>query len=263
MRTVPALRAAYDQALTRASSGKGLASLKATVAAEAVEDETLKARLQNLQEQKIVQSVGIEGNWLVLGDKSGSMTNCIDAARHVAATLSKFVKGKVHLIFFDGVPMYVDVTGLSYENILKATVHISAGGQGTSIGCGLQRLIDNSIEVDGIAIVSDAQENTAPRFTDIYPRYCKMVDKNPPVYLYRFAPNQKGYSDTDLAESMKRASIELAEFDLRGGVDYFSLPNLVKTMRANRYSLLDEIMNTKLLTLDAVLPLRKGEQVYA
>jgi len=33
-------------------------------------------------------------------------------------------------------------------------------------------------------------------------------------------------------------------------VDFYSLPNLVQTMRTNRYSLIEEIMETPLLTLE-------------
>jgi len=36
---------------------------------------------------------GIEGNWIVLGDKSPSMSGAIDGARLVEATLAKLVKG--------------------------------------------------------------------------------------------------------------------------------------------------------------------------
>jgi len=46
----------------------------------------------------------------VLGDKSGSMAACIEASRIIAATLAKVVKGKVHLIYFDTSPRYIDAT---------------------------------------------------------------------------------------------------------------------------------------------------------
>jgi hypothetical protein len=43
-------------------------------------------------------------------------------------------------------------------------------------------------------------------------------------------------------------------FDLRDGkTDYYSIPNLVQTMRSNQYSLVDEIMATPLLSLSEVL----------
>jgi hypothetical protein len=47
-------------------------------------------------------------------------------------------------------------------------------------------------------------------------------------------------------------------FDIRGGVDYYSLPNLASTMRTKTYGLVDEIMATPLLSLNDVL---KGKRV--
>jgi len=62
----------------------------------------------------------VDGNWLVLGDKSGSMSACIEVARHVSGTLAKFVKAKFHLVFFDTTPRHFDVTGKTYEEIQGA-----------------------------------------------------------------------------------------------------------------------------------------------
>jgi len=53
---------------------------------------------------------------------------------------------------------------------------------------------------------------------------------------------------------MKNASQDLQVFDLPANLDYYSLPNLVATMRTNRYSLVDEIMAVPLATLASVLP---------
>jgi hypothetical protein len=52
---------------------------------------------------------------------------------------------------------------------------------------------------------------------------------------------------------MKQAGIEMQTFDIRGGTDFYSIPNLAQTLRASRYSLVDEIMATPLLTLNSVL----------
>jgi len=125
-------------------------------------------------------------------------------------------------------------------------------GGGTSIGCGLDRILTSNIEVDGIAIVSDAQENTAPWFYERYERFKKQFDKEPPVYLFRFESGMRGWADQDLAETCQRNGIAVTEFDMRGGFDYYSLPNVVSLMRANRYSLLEEVMGAPLLTLREV-----------
>lgn len=258
VRTVPALRAALEQQLQKsveaARSDKGAstkATLKTAKAIEAVADEGLKAKLTAVQEKQLA-TMAVEGDWLVLGDKSGSMDMAIEKAREVAATLAKMVKGQVHLIFFDISPRHFDVTGMSLAEIKKATSLVMANG-GTSIGCGLGLVLSRKLNIDGIAIVSDGAENSVPAFVDRYKAYAKEMDKEPPVYLYRMHGSVAGPADVDVALSMRHFGYEIQEFDLRGGFDYHSLPNIVQTMRTNRYSLVDEIMGVPLLTLDEVL----------
>lgn len=262
IKTNPALRGAYENALERTAKSGGANLLKTTRAVEAMEDEGLKEKLRGVQEKQIQAFGGVDGNWLVLGDASPSMELCIEASRRVAATLAKMVKGEVHLIYFDSSPRHFNVTGKSYDAILKETQYVRVAG-GTSIGCGVQYALGNKYQVDGIAIISDAMENTAPRFVDQYKRLCEDQGKDIPVYLYRFHPGATGYQDTDLAISMQREEFDMQEFDLRTGVDYYSLPNIVQTMRVNRYSLADEVLATPLLTLKDVFKFDVKELAHA
>lgn len=264
-KSTPALKSALEAAMGRVGKNTKANVFKTSQAIEAVDDEGLKEKLRGAQEKQIASMKGIEGNWLVLGDASGSMAACVEGARHVAGTLSKLVRGKVMLVFFNTTPRVVEVTGMDYEEILKKTKHVEANG-GTSIGCGLLAAIEKNFDVDGIAIVSDAAENTAPFFSAQYAALCQASGKQAPVYLYRFGnpkpPTRLGYGmgptyrsgDWDLSWSMQQAGFDLQEFDLTGGkIDYYGLPAIVQTMRANRYSLSQEIMDTPLLTLDQVL----------
>lgn len=262
--STPALKSAFEAAMGKVAKNTSANVLKTSRAIEAVEDDEIREKLRGAQEKQLSASKGIEGNWLVLGDASGSMKACVEGARHVAGTLAKMVRGVVTLVFFNTTPRGLDVTGLSYEEILEKTKHVEANG-GTSIGCGLLGALERKIDIDGIAIVSDAQENQSPRFVDQYKALTVSAGKQVPVYLYRFGaprrpqPNiynwRAAASDVDLADSMERAGFDLQEFDLTGGtIDYYSLPGIVTTMRANRYGLAQEIMDTPLLTLDKVLP---------
>lgn len=249
MQTNPMLKGAYQEALKKAqTSTKNV--LKTTRAAENIDNEELKANLRGVQEKQLA-SMAIEGNWLVLGDKSGSMAQAIEVAREVSATLAKMVKGKVWLTFFDVTPQTIDVTGAALDVIKKATQYIKADG-GTSIGCGLQRMLEAKTEIDGIAIVSDAQENTPPFFGDVYKKYTDAFSKEVPVYLYLTENQSHWIGDRDLRHTMKQAGHDIQVFDLSNKVDFYSLPNLVTTMRTNRYSLIDEVMATNLLTLKDV-----------
>lgn len=246
IKTVPALKAAFEVALVKAAgSKKAAATLKTTEAAEAIEDEGLKAKLQALQEKQIEKIATVDGNWLVLGDKSGSMSQAIEASKQIAATLARMVKGSVYLVFFDNAPRWIDVTGKSLEEITKETRHVTANG-GTNMGCGLLAAIEKKVEVNGIAVISDGGENQAPAFAAVY--NSAFSDVRPPVYFYRLA----GDPDVFTGNTVK-GSIDVQTFDLRGGVDYYALPNLVQTMRVSRYSLIDEIMATGLLKVEDIL----------
>jgi len=240
----PALRGAFEEALGKAAKSKKNV-LKTTRAAEAIEDETLKEKLRGLQDKQLA-AMGVEGNWLVLGDKSGSMSRAIEIAKQIAGTLAKMVKGKVWLVFFDTAPQTIDVTGAALDVIQKATRYITANG-GTSIGCGLRRMLDAKEEIDGIAIVSDGGENTAPYFHQVYPQYAAFAGKEPTVYLYHCGDRNSAFT-----AFMQHAGIDMQVFEISENIDYVSLPNLVATMRSNRYSLCDEVMNTKLLTMEDV-----------
>lgn len=245
-KTAPAARGSLDKALSRVSSSSANL-LKTSVAIEAIEDETMKERLRDVQEKQITRTSTIEGDWLVLGDKSGSMSACIDVARNVAATLAKMVSGRVHLVFFDTAPRYYNATGKSYEEIKEITRRIAAGG-GTSIGCGLRTIMEDGINVDGIAVVSDGHENEPPKFSAGYAALKQMLSKEPPVYFYRVGTSG---GTTTFEASMKAEGFDLQVFRIEGS-DYYSIPNIAKTMTTKRYGLIDSVLDTPLITLDQV-----------
>ncbi len=282
VKTVPALRAALEEALGKAATSKKRgATLKTTVAAEVLaDDEKLSSKLRVLQEKQIDQQVGrIEGNWLVLGDKSASMEAAIETARHIAAILARSVKGNVYVVFFDEQPRPFEATGKSYEALTQETQGLVAQG-GTSIGCGLQALADRRLAVEGIALITDGCENVPPAFALTYQSYVRRLGIEPPtVYWYEMATSypqaaldrwglraveeQARSERRGFEQSCQAYNIDVQRFDLTGGVDYYSLPDLVPLMRVARYALLDEIMSVRLRTIDEVLDRTKGVPVLA
>lgn len=299
---VPALRSMLEKALEKAGrapkaktrSFKISASLKTTKAAEVLEDgedDVLAGKLRVLQEkqlQHVQDASGVEGDWLVLADKSGSMEKAMVTARMVAGTLSRLVKGKVYLVFFDTIPRPYDVTGKTLEEINAITATLTAQG-GTSIGVGLQSLIERKLAVNGIAIVSDGCENShrqprytnnyGPQFAETYPKYVKALGIiEPTVYFYQMETSfpagtlaqhplfmleqQARLEIEDFLGSSKFAGIDIQTFDLRKKtVDYHSVAELVSTMRVGRFQLLDEINGVGLRKLDEVLEATKHECV--
>lgn len=265
IKTDPVLRAAYEQKIaelgTKPQKKGKTATLKTTRAAEALKadgDEVLASKLHAAQERQLQQLGGIDGDWLVLGDRSPSMREAIDVAMQICGVLSRMVSGKVHLVLFDEMPKYYDMTGLTYEQVKDRLKNVSLGSA-TSCGVGLDYLITQGLTVDGIAIVSDGGHNRQPDFSTAYAKYVKKFETEPTVYFY----DVPGDRDV-LSPELDRAKVQYEKFDLRKQtIDYYSLPNLVQTMRVNRYSLADEIAAMPLATLDQVLPKTKGMEVMA
>lgn len=258
VKTVPALRAALEQAMTKAKDAKASkGTLKTTKAAEALAgDEQLSGKLKDLQEKQLDKLQMIEGNWLVIADRSGSMEGAIEGGRQVAAILCRSVKGGVALSFVNNSPQTYDVTGKTLEEITKLTKGIMAFG-GTSLGCALKQAQDNKLQVDGIVVISDGEDNQNPYFHMAYLAYVEAMGVEPTVYFYKMG------SGSPLVEYCAKFNIDLQTFELGQSVDYYSLPNLVQTMRVGRYSLLDEVLATSLKTVDQVLDRTKGQRVVS
>jgi len=214
----------------------------------------LGEKMRGVQEKQL-DSMSVEGNWLVLGDKSGSMHSAMEVAKQVAGILAKMAKGQTHLVFFNTAPNGRDVTGMAYDEIVKLTRHEKSDG-GTSIGCGLKWALEKKLEIDGIAIVSDGGENATPFFPQTHKEYCAWSGKDVPVYLYHC--DGEGNA---LSTSMKSAGIDMQVFEMGRSVDFYSLPNIVSTMRTNRYSLVDEIMASRLLKLEDVFKAKAQAEV--
>lgn len=249
-----AVQAAYRKAVEgiKKDSRKGQNLFKASAAADKASDVVVQKVLREVQEKQF-SAKGIEGNWAVLIDRSGSMYQAIEIGQMVGAALAKMVKDKVWLVFFNTSPMVYEVTGKTLEEIQKITRGIVATG-GTSIGCGLEAMIGKP--VDGIAVVSDGGENVIPIFAEVHKRRFEGV----PVYFYQVQGDSNVFSG-----SCNVMGVPLSEFDLRDatGLDYYSVAILVQTMRTNRYGLYQEIMDTPLLTLARVFKTEEREEVYA
>lgn len=240
----PALKSAYEAGLSKAKTDKKVSSLKSGRAATAIKDEKIKAKLEKVQETKIDSMKGLDGDWLILGDMSGSMHSAVEKAKEVAAVISRFVKGKVYLVFFNTMPRMFDVSGKTLEDIKKLTRGITANG-GTSIGCGLQLIAEKNIIVNGIAICSDGGENQLPYFKQVYDAYSQKQGINPTVYLLHLP----GEGDV-LTSRCKGISYEKLDVS---SVDFYAMPNLIKLLKTSRYTLISNIMETPLLTIKEVL----------
>lgn len=243
------LRAAFKAKLeTAAESGKEIRGslFKAGTAAKAV-GGAIGADLSRLQERQLKATGGVKGRWLILGDKSQSMKVSIAAARFIAGHLAH-VAEEVHLCFFDSSPVWFrTMTGKTLEEINESTQYITAGG-GTDCLVGLSYAGSKGVEVDGVVIVSDGGHNHPQTLAKQWEQYVKRFGREPTLYFYRVP----GGDPDKLSPTLKAAGIEFELFDLARGVDYYSLPNLISTMNTRRWTLIDQILETPLKTLDQV-----------
>lgn len=270
-----ALRETFRKKVAGASKSKK-ATLKTGVAAEEVEDEGLRDMLRELQERQIQAQKdagrGIEGNWLVIADRSQSQEVAITLGTHVAAAIAKFVAGKVWLLFCNDTVTPVEATGKSLEDIQGQAKFVFAGG-GTSYGVGLQWALEKGLDLDGVVIVGDGGENSPPCFADRWHEWKRKRDKELPVYLFQtFCPPEyaqtQGGNPRNFAAMMSgsavqgpgyyapaRPAVPFTAYDLtKGAVDYYSIPNLVQGLSASRFGVVEKIMACPLVTLEQVMP---------
>jgi len=242
-----ALKSAYNDAMERAKKDKKTSTLKASKAAEVIDGDEAQTKLTKIQEDQMEKLDKAEGDWLILGDRSGSMYRAIKLSRQIAGFLAKGVKGRVWVVFFNQAPMAYEVTGMSYADIIQKTRSVHASGA-TSVGVGLDWMLRAGNIVNGIVICSDGGHNTAPDFSLVYKRYCDKFGIEPAVYFMKM----EGDNDR-LTSECKRNKVDIDTFDLRRDVDLNSIPEILPLLKANRYALIDEIMETPLLTLKDVL----------
>ena len=192
----------------------------------------------------------IENQWVV-----GSKQQALEVGKLIAATLARMVSGKVRLIFFDGSagPAF-DVTGKSMDEIRDLTRRVGIGSA-TSIGAGLDYALQQKWECGGIALITDGEHNTSPRFSDVYKKYSERMGCDPTIYYYHCF----GGADF-LSWELENADVAANKFEVARNADSYSIINMAQTMRTNRYSLIDEIMATPLKTLDEVFKTEKKEE---
>ena len=84
----------------------------------------------------------------------------------------------------------------------------------------------------------------------------KKSGKEVPVYIYALGGDSHGRVANYFLVELQKDDIPAEVFNLGADTDYYSLPNIVQTMRTNRYSLVDEIYTAKLLTLKDVMEVK-------
>jgi hypothetical protein len=236
----PEVKALIDAKLTEAQRDTRVSAFKATKAAEAAAvDEATAVRLEKVVDEQVKQRRRITRSTALLVDKSGSMTVALEVGKQIAALISGIVDAELAVFAFDTMAYPVTARGRELSDWEKAFQHLFPTG-GTSIGAALETVRIKKQAVEQIIIVTDENENTAPYFGTVYPRYCQELQITPNVIIVKVGQHSQ-------ALERQMAQCQAAFDTLTFNGDYYSLPNLIPILtRPSRLELLIEILETPL-----------------
>ncbi len=253
-----------DAKIAAAKDDKRVSAYKAKVAVEAAGAQgDLAEALEAVTESKIKATGKITRSTALLIDKSGSMDIAIEVGQRLGAMISSICEAELYVYAFDTAAYMIEprkqgnllkrVFGQDqeppvpqppslsdWENAMRG---IHAGG-GTSCGVAINRMIQKGQRVEQFVMVTDEQENSAPRFKDAYQNYADEMNVQPAVILVKVG---RTFDWLELACAQLGVAPQVFEF--RG--DYYALPNVIPFLTFP--SMAEMVMEV----LDYPLPQRK------
>lgn len=214
--------------------------LKTLVALSRVEaDPELASALLAMTQERLRRRGRITAPTALFIDKSGSMEECIQIGKLLAALCTSIADGPLFVEAFDGASFPVTADSDRLADWERAFRSIRADGC-TSIGASLARLRDRKLEQ--IVLVSDGEENTRPFLAEELRGYEARYGRVRILFL-KVGQNPHTPVERDL-EAM-RADLTVLPF--RG--DYYNLPEIVPRLCAGTSrDLLQEVLACPLYT---------------
>ncbi|MFB2918318.1 hypothetical protein [Aerosakkonema funiforme] len=240
----PEVKALIDEKLEVAAKSDRVSAFKAMKASEvAVVDEATATKLEQIVDVQVKQRGKITKTTALLVDKSASMTEALEVGKQIAAIVSAIAEADLFVYAFDAMAYPIQAQGKNLSDWEKAFRHIFPNGS-TSIGAALEIMRLKRQAIEQIIIVTDENENAAPYFSTVYPRYCEELKVIPNVVLVKV-----GQHNSYLEHQLQQNKVTFESFTFAG--DYYSLPNLVPLLsRRSRLELLMEILDTPLPVRD-------------
>jgi hypothetical protein len=235
------VKALVDGKLSQAAVATDrVSAFKVMKAAEVAKvDAGVTAQLERVASAQVRKLGRISRRTALLVDKSGSMTVALEVGKHIGALVSGIMEAELFVYAFDTMAGQVKAQGRELSDWEKAFRHIVPDG-GTSIGAPLEIMRLRQQSVEQLIIVTDEEENTAPYFSTVFPRYCEELKIVPNVIIVKV-----GQHSNHLERELQRLKIAYETFIFSG--DYYALPNLVPLLsQRSRLELLLEILATPL-----------------
>lgn len=219
----PEIKQIIEGKLEAAKKDKRVSTLKGLRAAERVQDEGIKQAMEKTVDARLVEKVAITRSTLLLIDRSGSMEAAIAVAREIAVLIAPLCTGSLWAYVFNDTADRVEPMEKTRKGWGDVFRYVAANGY-TSIGCGLQKALNDGVRPEQIILVSDGGENKPPRLADVCKEY--------PVDIIFVRVGDK--KDLD-------PSLQAASWDFDG--DFYSLPNLLPLLaRPSAAQMVEEIM---------------------
>jgi hypothetical protein len=234
----PLVRKLVEEKLEAAKTDARVSTMKADLAM-AHADEEMAAKVREVRDVRVESKAEILLPTALFVDKSGSMEPAIGVGKQIAALIAPIAKAGLWVVAFDSVAREIKAKGTSMSDWEEAFKYIKADGS-TSVGSALELLRRRKIAVEQIIIVTDEEENTAPRLADVYRRYRQELGVDPTFIIVRVRSRYDG-----LERELMQEGALVTRFDFTG--DYYSLPNLLPLVSGRGLiDLVDEIMQTPL-----------------
>jgi hypothetical protein len=230
------VKALIEAKLEAAKGDQRVSAFKAKVAAEASgASGALAGQLEAVTEARVKAKGRIRRPTALLIDKSASMHEALEVGRQLGAMVSAICDGDLFAYAFDSAARQLHVQDGSLAGWEKALAGVWAGGA-TACGAGLEALRQNRQRVEQIILVTDENENRAPRFQESYMAYGEELAVRPAVILLKV-----GQAGMDLERACAALGVAPSLFEFRG--DYYALTNLIPLLtQPSMLELLMEIM---------------------
>lgn len=249
------IRAVVEQKLKNGQKESRVQDFKSLVALSKLNaDANLAGELMELTHKRLKDKGQIKVPTALFVDKSGSMEQCIEIGKLLASMCSTIATSDLYVYAFDTNSFEVKPKGNEFSCWERAFAPITANNA-TSIGAPFSRLMNR--EVDQIVIISDGEENSAPKFKDMLQKYEKLHNKTLKVFFVKVASN----NETPLEKDMAEEAMTVINFN----GDYYNLPNVIPMLCAgNSFEMVDEVLDCELYTEESLnhLPVQFDEETF-
>lgn len=181
----------------------------------------------------------IKGRVLLAIDKSSSMSQAIEVGKQLGAMIGASCEVDPIIVVFDSNSFYMKAPDFSIETLNKTFRLVKAGGM-TACGSPFSYLIQNNIEVDTVAMVTDGEETERPSFMQGLDHYREKLKSDPRLVFIWVRGGRNS-----LRPSLNQRQQEFEEFTFEG--DYTSLSSIIPLIsNTSAEELIQEIMSTPL-----------------